>query len=65
MTESNLENKHSPFKREHRLESESRVHVPVIDSNVLFNGGNEITIRHERALYRLRITKNGKLIMNK
>ena len=39
--------------------------VPVIDSLQLFGKGNEIMIQHDGAIYRLRITKNGKLIMNK
>jgi hemin uptake protein HemP len=37
----------------------------LIDSSELFVNNNEIMIRHEGAIYRLRITKNGKLVMNK
>lgn len=39
--------------------------VPVIESSQLFEESNEIMIRHKGAVYRLRITRNGKLIMNK
>ncbi|OQY07575.1 MAG: hypothetical protein B6I25_01560 [Planctomycetales bacterium 4572_13] len=39
--------------------------VPVVESSRLFGKSNEIMIRHEGAVYRLRITRNGKLIMNK
>ncbi len=39
--------------------------IPVIDSSQLFGKGNEIMIQHDGAIYRLRITRNGKLIMNK
>ncbi len=39
--------------------------IPLIDSSQLFGKSNEIMIRHEGAIYRLRITRNGKLIMNK
>lgn len=37
----------------------------VIDSARLLAGRNEIRIRHEGQVYRLRVTKNGKLILNK
>jgi len=37
----------------------------VIDSEVLFRRGREVVIRHRGNLYRLRITRNGKLILNK
>ena len=37
----------------------------VIDSANLFAGRKEIRIRHDGELYRLLITRNGKLILNK
>lgn len=39
--------------------------LPVIESSRLFGGTNEICIEHAGALYRLRITRQGKLILNK
>ena len=39
--------------------------LPVYESEQLFGQQNEIIIKHRDAFYRLRITKNGKLIMNK
>ncbi|MCD4831844.1 MAG: hemin uptake protein HemP [Anaerohalosphaeraceae bacterium] len=39
--------------------------IPMIESSQLFGKSSEIMIRHEGAVYRLRITRNGKLIMNK
>jgi hemin uptake protein HemP len=39
--------------------------TPVIDSTRLFDGHREIQIRHGDETYRLRITSNGKLILNK
>ena len=36
-----------------------------IDSRAIFGEGNEVTIRHGDQLYRLRITRHGKLILNK
>jgi len=36
-----------------------------IPSNKLFHNRREITISHEGALYRLRITRQGKLILHK
>lgn len=38
---------------------------PVIDSAALFAGRREITIHHEGSLYRMKITRQGKLILNK
>jgi len=43
----------------------SNLSVPNFSSNDLFGSANEITIEHESFLYRLRITKQGKLILNK
>jgi hemin uptake protein HemP len=36
-----------------------------IDSQTLFRGASEIVIEHQGAQYRLRITRQGKLILNK
>ncbi|MCB1460990.1 MAG: hemin uptake protein HemP [Nitratireductor sp.] len=38
---------------------------PVYDSGALFGEANEVGIVHEGALYRLKITRQGKLILNK
>jgi hemin uptake protein HemP len=38
---------------------------PVIDSADLFGSATEIAITHADAVYRLRITRQGKLILNK
>ena len=37
----------------------------VIDAGELFAGRREVDIRHAGQVYRLRITRNGKLILNK
>ena len=38
----------------------------LLDSTELFNhDGNEVLIRHQGELYRLRLTRNGKLILTK
>lgn len=37
----------------------------VIESEYLFAERNEVEIRHAGEIYRLRLTKNGKLILNK
>jgi len=39
--------------------------APPIDSSKLFAERSEIRILHEGQIYRLRATKNGKLVMNK
>ncbi len=36
-----------------------------IESDYLFADRNEVEIRHAGEVYRLRITRNGKLILNK
>lgn len=36
-----------------------------VDSGALFGGAHEIGIEHHGALYRLKITRQGKLILNK
>jgi hemin uptake protein HemP len=37
----------------------------VVESDDLFAERNEVQIRHAGEVYRLRVTKNGKLILNK
>ncbi|MHC5306737.1 hemin uptake protein HemP [Bartonella sp. LJL80] len=39
--------------------------VPVIDSKSLFGGAHEVVIVHDGSTYRLKITRFGKLILNK
>jgi hemin uptake protein HemP len=39
--------------------------IRILDSASLFNGVREIGIEHYGALYRLKITRQGKLILNK
>jgi hemin uptake protein HemP len=38
---------------------------PVYSTKTLFAGTNEVLIRHEEDIYRLRITRNRKLILTK
>jgi len=47
------------------LVADASVEHPMIDSRQLFRGSRELQIRHEGELYRLRVTRNGKLILNK
>ncbi|CAN7519330.1 hemin uptake protein HemP [Rhizobium sp. LjRoot30] len=37
----------------------------VIDTADLFGGESEVIIRHEGTIYRMKITRQGKLILNK
>lgn len=39
--------------------------APVMDSADLFRGEREVCIRHDGELYRLRITRRGRLILQK
>ena len=49
-----------------RLERETPVDSPgIIPADALFQGSQEILIRHNGEHYRLRITKSGKLILTK
>ena len=50
------------------LEHQKRPEVddtPVLESQALFRGGSEVIIRHQGADYRMKITRQGKLILNK
>jgi hemin uptake protein HemP len=39
--------------------------IRVFGSDILFDGSNEVGIEHAGSLYRLKITRQGKLILNK
>lgn len=39
--------------------------VTIIDARTLFGSAREVGIEHEGAIYRLKITRQGKLILNK
>jgi len=54
------ETNRNPDPREARLARQG-----VIESADLFAGRNEVQIHHDGEVYRLRLTKNGKLILNK
>ena len=63
-------NSHTPV--DHRFRSQSlqqvnRQHLPVrtLSSESLFQGTTEIAIDHSGSVYRLKITRQGKLILNK
>lgn len=45
--------------------STPRLSVRTVSSDQLFRGDHEIGIDHAGALYRLKITRQGKLILNK
>jgi hemin uptake protein HemP len=44
---------------------ERQAMLRTIDSRTLFHGATEIVIEHQGAQYRLRVTRQGKLILNK
>ena len=37
----------------------------IVESRDLFGGGTEVLIAHDGAIYRMKITRQGKLILNK
>ena len=52
----------APMERDFRTQVTP---VRTVDSGSLFRGEHEIGIEHHGALYRLKITRQGKLILNK
>lgn len=57
-------------KEDEKRDDDARAKRPegedvVLDAAQLFAEGNEVKIRHEGQLYRLRLTRNGKLLLNK
>jgi len=46
-------------------EESPATHPPVLDSAELFRGERELCIRHDGELYRLRVTRRGRLILQK
>jgi hemin uptake protein HemP len=44
---------------------EGRPLTPSVRSDSLFQGGNEVLIEHGEETYRLRLTRSGKLILQK
>ena len=68
-------NTHNPQDFRYRVQragADQTVHVNrtplsvrTLSSNTLFQGEHEIGIEHHGALYRLKITRQGKLILNK
>ncbi len=54
-----------PIREESASELPSPVSLREIDSSSLLQGEKEILIRHGDEVYRLRLTKNGKLILQK
>jgi hemin uptake protein HemP len=69
MNSHNHDNFHHRFRRA-AIEASRRVepmHSPirVVASSALFSGEHEIGISHAGSLYRLKITRQGKLILNK
>jgi hemin uptake protein HemP len=47
------------------LKQDASAEIRVLESAEIFRGSNEIMIRHDGAVYRMKITRQGKLILNK
>jgi hemin uptake protein HemP len=62
---------HPSFRKTSAAPVQEVVHRPidrmarVVTSESLFRGSQEIGIEHEGSMYRLKITRQGKLILNK
>ena len=61
MVAEKLDTYRQPQMRTTQLAAETRV----LESADIFCGQSEIIIRHEGVLYRMKITRQGKLILNK
>lgn len=59
------EKRYVPRREQAALRPGDSMQPIVLDSRELFCNRKEIQIRHEDELYRLRVTRNGKLILNK
>jgi hemin uptake protein HemP len=46
-------------------ESSGQAVLATIDSHAILGGRTEIIIRHQDQFYRLRVTKSGRLLLNK
>lgn len=60
--------KHLPFLPLNRAETKralSRLPEAAVDARVLFAGGSEVVIHHGIEVYRLRLTRQNKLILTK
>lgn len=55
----------APIHRPRENEVPLRIPSRTLSSEALFDGSREIGIEHHGALYRLKITRQGKLILNK
>ena len=54
-----------PPRHQSTVEERERHEIPTVSSQSLFRGNHEIAIEHGGAVYRLKITRQGKLILNK
>ena len=67
MNGSNTDNKHlgGPGRLETATPPTAPGSAVTYDSEALFKGRVEVAIHHDGSVYRLRITRQGKLILNK
>ena len=52
-------------QRSEKCAPESTLRAEIISSDELFRGTREVRIRHAGEVYRLRLTRSGKLILHK
>lgn len=48
-----------------RVPPAARPQIRMVESTDIFRGQTEIMIKHEGVIYRMKITRQGKLILNK
>lgn len=60
----NTPGRSAPYRRSELLQAD-RSAERIIESRELFGERKEVAIEHDGAIYRLKITKQGKLILNK
>jgi hemin uptake protein HemP len=57
--------KHNAMTEQAKRPEQQVAPVRIVESADVFRGQSEVVIRHEGAIYRLKITRQGKLILNK
>lgn len=57
--------KHSTMTEQNKRPEHQVTPARIVESADVFRGQSEVMIRHEGAIYRLKITRQGKLILNK
>jgi hemin uptake protein HemP len=59
------QNQDAPSEKPRRMAASGNIPLRTLDSAELLQGAREVQIRHDEKVYRLQVTRNGKLILIK